>query len=125
MPETHRNPATPTRKVVVVNGNSRALGMLESVLDAGHYDMVFVESDNSAYGPIRKIIPDLVVLCARLEEPDGFQVLSMLKLDPNTREIPVLTCTSEGDEPAMDDSIVQLADEEEDALQPRAGLVMN
>ena len=66
-----------------------------------------------------------MVLCARLEEPDGFQVLSMLKLDPNTREIPVLTCTSEGDEPAMDDSIVQLADEEEDALQPRAGLVMN
>ncbi len=36
---------TPTQKVVIVNGNPEVLELLESVLEAGHYDVVFVESD--------------------------------------------------------------------------------
>src|SRR5687767_3158549 len=41
---THIDPivAAPVQKVVVVNGNTEVLGMLETVLDAGRYDMVFV-----------------------------------------------------------------------------------
>jgi CheY-like chemotaxis protein len=39
--------------------------------------------------------PNLVILCVRIEDLDGFQVLSMLKLDNETREIPVLTYTTE------------------------------
>src|SRR4029079_13544222 len=79
---------TPAQKVVVVNGNTEVLGMLESVLDAGRYDMVFVEPGDRAYSQIRKVIPDLVILCTRIEELDGFQLLTMLKLDPETSEIP-------------------------------------
>ena len=40
-------------------------------------------------------MPDLVILCVRIEDLDGFQVLSMLKLDEETRAIPVLTYTTE------------------------------
>jgi CheY-like chemotaxis protein len=68
-------------KVVVVNGNTEVLGMLESVLDAGR-DMVFVEPGDRAYSQIRRVLPDLVILCTRIEQLDGFQLLSMLKLDP-------------------------------------------
>src|SRR4029079_3612078 len=32
------------QKVVIVNGSNQMLEMLETVLDAGHYDVVFVES---------------------------------------------------------------------------------
>ena len=94
MPNTNRI-AAPVQKVVVVNGNTEVLGMLESVLDAGRYDMVFVEPGDRAYSQIRKVIPDLVILCTRIEELDGFQLLTMLKLDPETREIPVVTYTTE------------------------------
>jgi CheY-like chemotaxis protein len=41
--------------------------------------------------------PNLVILCMRIEEPYGFQVLSMLKLDEDTRQIPVLIYASESD----------------------------
>src|SRR5215208_3483193 len=79
MPNTNRIAAnTPVQKVVVVNGNTEVLGMLESVLDAGRYDMVFVEPGDRAYSQIRKVIPDLVILCTRIEELDGFQLLTML-----------------------------------------------
>ena len=38
----------PVQKVVVGNGNAEVLSMLETVLDAGRYDMVFVESPDHA-----------------------------------------------------------------------------
>jgi CheY-like chemotaxis protein len=83
------------QKVVIVNGDGELLDMLETVLDAGHYDVVFVESNAHAYSQIRLVQPHLVVLCMRIEDPEGFQVLSMLKLDERTRTIPVLTYTTE------------------------------
>ena len=116
---------TPVQKVVVVNGNTEVLGMLESVLDAGRYDMVFVESGEHAYSQIKKVLPNLVILCTRIERLDGFQLLTMLKLDPQTRDIPVLTCTTEYEGQDFDTAISQLADEEEDTLPARPGLRMN
>ena len=86
---------TPVQKVVVVNGNTEVLGMLEAVLDAGRYDMVFVESGEHAYSHIKQVVPNLVILCTRIEELNGFQLLTMLKLDPEKRDIQVLTYTTE------------------------------
>ena len=91
----HITPSRATQKVVIVNGSSDMLSMLETVLDAGRYDVVFVESSEHAYSHIKRVQPNLVILCMRIEQRDGFQVLSMLKLDDETRRIPVLTYTTE------------------------------
>lgn len=87
--------ASAAQKVVIVNGSPEMLELLETVLDAGHYDVVFVENNAHAYSQIKRVQPNLVILCVRIEDLDGFQVLSMLKLDDETREIPVLTYTTE------------------------------
>ena len=84
-----------TQKVVIVNGSTEILELLESVLEAGHYDIVFVESSAHAYSQIKRVKPHLVILCIRIEDLEGFHVLSMLKLDEETRGIPVLTYTTE------------------------------
>jgi PleD family two-component response regulator len=101
MPTTTADRITTTpsasQKVAVVNGGTDMLEMLETVLDAGHYDVVFVESSEHAYSHIKRVQPNLVILCMRIEEPYGFQVLSMLKLDEDTRQIPVLIYASESD----------------------------
>ena len=83
------------QKVVIVNGSTDMLALLETVLSAGHYDVVFVESNEHAYSHIKRVQPNLVILCMCLEDHDGFQVLSMLKLDHETRRIPVLTYATE------------------------------
>jgi PleD family two-component response regulator len=83
------------QKVVVVNGSSELLERLEFLLDAGHYDIVFAANLDHAYSEIKKTRPDLVILCLALEDPVGFQVLSMLKLDADTASIPLLTCTTD------------------------------
>jgi PleD family two-component response regulator len=124
MTET-RIAATPVQKVVVVNGNTEVLGMLESVLDAGRYDMVFVESGERAYSQIKQVLPNLVILCTRIEELNGFQLLTMLKLDAETRDIPVLTYTTEYEGQDFDNAISQLAEEEETMFPSRPALRMN
>ena len=125
MTETTKNIAAPVQKVVVVNGNTEVLGLLETVLDAGRYDMVFVESSDRAYSQIKKVLPNLVILCVRIEELEGFQLLTMLKLDRETSDIPVLTYTTEYEGQDFDAAISQIAEEEEELLPTRPALRMN
>ena len=98
-------PGTTTQKVVIVNGSAEILELLETVLEAGHYDVVFVESSQHPYSQIKRVQPNLVILCVRIDDAEGFQVLSMLKLDAATRDIPVLTYTTEETEEAEEDVV--------------------
>jgi PleD family two-component response regulator len=119
-------PLAPTivaQKVVIVNGSPEILDMLETVLDAGHYDVVFVESSAHAYSQIKRVQPNLVILCVRIDDADGFQVLSMLKLDADTRAIPVLTYTTEGKGDDSDDEIPEPADV--DLFTTKTAVLMN
>ena len=99
-------PSTATQRVVIVNGSGNMLELLETVLDASRYDVVFVESHAGAYPQIKRVRPHVVILCISLDDMDGFQLLSMLKLDEQTRHIPVLTYTteSEGDEASAEEA---------------------
>jgi CheY-like chemotaxis protein len=84
-------------RTVVVNGDPTVIDLLDSALDGGRYDMTFVDANDGAYSSIKLLQPDLVILYARIEDPDGFQLLTMLKMDPATQLVPVLTFTEEED----------------------------
>ena len=113
-----------TQKVVIVNGGTDMLTLLETALEAGHYDVVFVESSEHAYSQIKRVQPDLVILCMRIEDADGFQVLSMLKLDDETRGIPVLTYTTEYEGGDTDEEVPETSEMEMFAA-PNVALPMN
>jgi len=107
-----------TQKVLIVNGTTDVLEMLEHVLEAGHYDIVFVESSAHAYSQIKRVRPNLVILCVRIDDPEGFQVLSMLKMDEETSEIPVLTYTTEYHGPDADEELKEPSETEMFTLKP-------
>ena len=103
MPTTVRS---TSQQVVVVSKQSQLNGLLETVLDAGQYDVVFVESTEHAYSHIKRLTPHLIIVCLDIDDLDGFQVLSMLKLDADTKGIPVVTCTVQrDDEETQDESL--------------------
>jgi PleD family two-component response regulator len=106
------------QKVVIVNGSSGILELLETLLDAGRYDVVFVESNEHAYSQIKRVRPDLVILCVRIDDPASFQVLSMLKLDDETREIPILTYTTEYDGQEKEEEPTEATDTDMFAAKP-------
>ncbi len=101
-----------SQQVVVVSKQSQLNGLLETVLDAGQYDIVFVESTEHAYSHIKRLTPHLIIVCLDIDDLDGFQVLSMLKLDDETKDIPLVTCTSSQDDEETPD----------EALDPREGV---
>src|SRR3954470_14272648 len=115
--------ATGTQKVVIVNGSAEMLELLETVLDAGNYDVVFVESNEHAYSQIKRVQPNLVILCLRIDDVVGFQVLSMLKLDSETRGIPVLTYTTEYDGEEPEEDATESSDQE--IFTPKTAVRMN
>src|SRR5256714_5598745 len=120
-----RTAATTTQKVVIVNGSAEILELLETVLDAGHYDVVFVESSEHAYSQIKRVRPNLVILCVRINDLDGFQVLSMLKLDDDTRSIPVLTYTTEYEGQESEDESEEEERSETEIFVAKPALRMN
>jgi DNA-binding response OmpR family regulator len=109
MTTTHTAPMavrSTSQQVVVVSKQSQLNGLLETVLDAGQYDVVFVESTEHAYSHIKRLTPHLIIVCLDIDDIDGFQVLSMLKLDDDTKAIPLVTCTvSQDDEVTRDESL--------------------
>jgi CheY-like chemotaxis protein len=118
--------STIAQKVVIVNGSAEALELLETVLAAGHYDIVFVESGAHAYSQIKRVIPHLVILCVRIDDMEAFQVLSMLKLDEETRKIPIVTYTTEYEGQESEDETPDTADPELEMFAPRpAPMPMN
>jgi PleD family two-component response regulator len=101
---------TASQQVVVVSKQSQLNGLLETVLDAGQYDVVFVESTEHAYSHIKRLTPHLIIVCLDIDDLDGFQVLSMLKLDSETRSIPVVTCTVSSEEDASGGEMFERGD---------------
>ena len=64
-----------------------------------------------AYSTIKRVLPNLVVLCTSVESLDGVQLLTMLKLDAATRDIPVFSYTCEDESQDFDGAIADIADE--------------
>ncbi len=115
--------ATDTQRVMIVNGCTGILELIETILRAGRYDVVFVESSDHAYSQIKRLQPDLVILCVRLDHVDGFHVLTMLKLDEETRNIPLLTYATSCDSEEMEEEPQERLETE--MFTPRSMELMN
>ena len=78
--------ATPSYKVVIVNGRVELLELFETVLDGRRFDVVLLESNAHAYsqssvcGPTSRALLEWTM--------PRIQVLSMLSLDDDTKSIP-------------------------------------
>lgn len=100
---------TETRRalrVMVVGGGPNVLPRVEPLLPTGAYEVEFVGLDQEPYGCIRDDAPDILVVCLKIEDTASFQFLSMLQFDPATRQMPVLTYTTESEGeplPGVDD----------------------
>lgn len=89
----------PPRSVALV-GRYAHQHLQDAMLTVADCDVVFVESIAHAYSKIKRVHPDLVIVCLSSDDVDGCQVLSMLALDNDTAQIPVLTFVSPDSEGA-------------------------
>jgi PleD family two-component response regulator len=80
---------------VFVGGGIDALAHVEPILSGRAYDVEFVAADDEPYATIAALKPDIIVVNLSLDNESGFQLLTMLRLDPETAQIPVLSYVQE------------------------------
>lgn len=82
---------TELQVALVVGAGPDVLEAVEPMLDGSRWAIEFVDMSDQPYATVVALRPDLVVVNLGLDEPAGFGLLSMLRLDPRTRGIPVLS----------------------------------
>jgi two-component system alkaline phosphatase synthesis response regulator PhoP len=80
--------------VLVVDDEIHVLQILNYKLKRGGYKVLGATSGAEALGLCRKECPDIIILDIMMPEMDGWEVLSKLKADAATKDIPVFLLTA-------------------------------
>ena len=87
--------AAQKQLALFVGGGTDALAHVEPILSGRSYDVEFVDMDDEPYATVAALKPDIIVVNLDLASEAGFQLLTMLRLDPETAQIPVLSYVQE------------------------------
>jgi PleD family two-component response regulator len=87
--------ATSRQLALFIGGGTDALAHVEPILSGRSYDVEFVAMDDEPYATVAALKPDIIVVSLELDHEAGFQLLTMLRLDPETAQIPVLSYVQE------------------------------
>jgi PleD family two-component response regulator len=90
-----------------VGGGTDALAHVEPILSGRSYDVEFVDMDDEPYATVAALKPDIVIVSLELDNEAGFQLLTMLRLDAETAQIPVLSYVQEDDASSAGDNDVE------------------
>jgi putative two-component system response regulator len=101
--QTHDSTAAPTGDrsgtraagtILVVDDIEANARLLERLLTADGYRVLFAHDGHQALERVREDHPDLVLLDVVMPGLDGFETCRMLKADPDTRLVPVVLVTA-------------------------------
>jgi len=113
----------PLRTVVLVSERApQALSMYALLVATNDYDVIFVESIAHSYSCIQRVVPDEVIISSEVDAVATCQLLSMLRADRRSSDIPVLTCAPSREQHPPD---YDLADLDQDTSTQSLAAPMN
>lgn len=84
-------------KILIVDDELFNVDYLQQELEESDYETASACNGTEALEKVQSASPDLVLLDIMMPVMDGFQVLSRLKADPCTRDIPVIVISANSD----------------------------
>lgn len=84
----------PSSKILIVDDEPFNVDYLEQELEDAGYTTISAANGQEALAKVRADAPDLVLLDIMMPVMDGFQVLSELRADDATRELPVIVISA-------------------------------
>lgn len=81
-------------KVLIIEDEDLVARMYQKSLQFDDFDVEVAIGGKEGYQMIKDHKPDLVLLDIMMPEPDGMEVLEMIKGDPETKNIPVIMLTN-------------------------------
>jgi CheY-like chemotaxis protein len=86
------------KKILLIEDSDTYRQELVSSLVQEGFSIIEASDGVEAVKYLAELSPDLIILDLYMEKMDGFKVLSILKLHPNWKEIPVIVCSAGGAE---------------------------
>lgn len=84
-------------KILIVDDEPFNVDYIEQELEDSEYETLSAVNGQEALNKVQSESPDLVLLDIMMPVMDGFEVLSRLKGNPETREIPVIVISASND----------------------------
>lgn len=92
----------PKANILLVEDNKTQATIIKDFLEKNGYRVFTVEDGTSAFKAAKTQNVDIILLDRILPDLDGSEVCRWLKLDPGTRDIPIIMLTARG---AMSDRV--------------------
>lgn len=87
-------PRTDQRVIMVVDDQEPTINLFKRYLVKTDYVVVGITRGDQVAPTANRLQPALITLDIMMPQIDGWEVLQELKLNPNTRQIPVLICSA-------------------------------
>jgi len=84
------------KKILIADDRSEVVELVKVTLEGEGYQTIDASDGREALEKIGKEKPDLILLDIIMPRMDGFEVLSKVKKDPKTKDIPVIMLTAKG-----------------------------
>jgi len=84
------------KKILIADDRSEVVELVKVTLEGEGYRTIDASDGREALEKIRKEKPDLILLDIVMPKMNGFEVLSRVKKDPKTKEIPIVMLTAQG-----------------------------
>ncbi|MBN8453436.1 MAG: response regulator [Candidatus Accumulibacter sp.] len=86
------------RKILVVDDSPTERYVLNELLTSNGYQVITAENGEEGIAKARSELPDLILMDVVMPGLNGYQATRTLTRDPATRSIPVIVCTTKGQE---------------------------
>jgi len=88
----------PIKNILVVDDSPTDRQYLGDLLAKSGYAVTLAESAEEAFAKVKQKRPDLVLMDVVMPGQNGFQATRTLSKDAATKDIPVIICTTKGQE---------------------------
>ena len=88
----------PVKKVLVVDDSPTERHVLVELLTRNGYQVITAESGEEGIEKAKSELPDLVLMDVVMPGLNGYQATRTLRRDEATKHIPIIVCTSKGQE---------------------------
>ena len=86
----------PVKKVLVVDDSPTERHVLVELLTRNGYQVITAESGEEGIEKAKSELPDLVLMDVVMPGLNGYQATRTLTRDETTKHIPIIVCTSKG-----------------------------
>ncbi len=81
-------------KILIVDDDVQVTSLLKKYLSSKNFEIITINQSSKTIQMANLMRPDLFILDLMMPPPDGFELCTMLRADPNFSQTPILIITA-------------------------------